>query len=55
MEKSVAIAAIDSASTPIAAEVVEALRAETTPEEDKRILRKIDLQYDEPRMHALNN
>ncbi|KAL4815532.1 MFS general substrate transporter [Aspergillus spinulosporus] len=42
MEKSVAVSAIDSASTSIAAEVVEALRAEATPEEEKRILRKID-------------
>ncbi|KAL4746558.1 hypothetical protein BDW72DRAFT_207260 [Aspergillus terricola var. indicus] len=43
MEKSVTVSAIDSASTPIAAEVVEALQAEATPEEETRILRKVDL------------
>jgi hypothetical protein len=52
MKKSVAVSAIDSASTSIAAEVVEALRAEATPGEEKRILRKIDFQYDEPHMHC---
>ncbi|KAL4762720.1 major facilitator superfamily domain-containing protein [Aspergillus foveolatus] len=34
----------------MAAEVVEAVRAEATPEEEKRILRKIDFQYGEPHL-----
>ncbi|KAL2816615.1 MFS general substrate transporter [Aspergillus cavernicola] len=43
MEKGVAVSAIEPPGGQIGARVVEVLQAEATPEEEKRIIRKIDL------------